>query len=573
MDKQNKKAVIAAATIVGMALSFVALYYAGDQLGERTRGPSEVARATDGTVWVASHGALHRFTEAGERKQVLSLGALGLGPIISELLALSDGTLILAEAVPSAAYRCNPSSSRCVSITARFGSVGPTAHALMVAADEQRGRLYFSDNANHRLILTDADGKVLDVSAPRRVMHPNELAVEKSGELMVVDTDHRRLVRISVERDVFGADLWEMKTDSGLSRPGRYLPMDLARSPEGNWWVLIAREGMKDADLVLFGGDGKALKRVDLGPDSDPTRVVSVTGGLLVADPTRVTLTRVSAKDARAAPWGDSAFQAELDGLRASRSLWRNLRLAAQLLVVVFPLAGIWALWRLGERLPVPPQAAIPATPQPVSGGTRWLDVLPEFKKRVRRLAITMLVVVGGTSIALLYFFESALQSFPLALQLFSLAILGLTALLPVILLVRLPRAWRTRLGTDGKRFLLDLGDGKVRGYPFEALVVNGRQLLAGRRLIQLRAGRGNRPLFDEKELAGYVLSRIPPSNRVDSFRLLVRALRAGNRESRWGIVLLIAVVVLFALSELFPGIAADLKKTAREFLSAAPAR
>jgi hypothetical protein len=572
MDNKNKKAVVAAATIAGMALSFVVLFYAGDRLGVGTYGPSEVARAPDGTVWVASHGSLHRFTEAGERKQVLSLGALGLGPIISELLALSDGTLILAEAVPSAAYRCNPGALKCVPITAGFGRIGPTAHALMAATDEQRGRWYFSDNANHRLILTDADGKVLDVTAPRRVMHPNELAVEKPGELMVVDTDHRRLVRIPVERDVFGPDLWEMKTDSSLSRPGRYLPMDLAQSPEGNWWVLIAREGMKDADLVLFGSDGKALKRIDLGPDSDPTRIVSVPGGLLVADPTRATLTLVSAKDSSAAPWGDSAFQAELDGLRASRSLWRNLRLAAQVLVVVFPLVGILALWRLGERLPVPGQVATPETPRPVSGGIRWLEVLPEFRKRVRRLAITMLVVVGGTSIALLYAFESAFQGLPRAAKVFPLVILAFMALAPVIALARPPRAWRTRLGTDGKRFFLDRGDGKLRGYPFEALVVsNGRQLLVGRRLIPLRVGLG--PLFDEKELAGYVLSRIPPSNKVDPYRLFVRALRAGNRETQWSIVAMIAVAALFVLSELFPEATADLKKAALEFLSAGPAR
>jgi hypothetical protein len=573
MKPENKKSIVAIATIAGVALSLVALYHTGDQLGAGKYGPSEVARAPDGTVWVASHGALHRFTEAGERKQMLSLGALGLGPIISELLALSDGTLVLAEAVPSAAYRCNPGESKCVAITAGFGRIGPTAHALMVAADEQRGRWYFSDNANHRLILTDADGKVLDVSAPRRVMHPNELAVEKPGELMVVDTDHRRLVRISVERDVFGSDLWEMKTDSGLSRPGRRLPMDFARSPEGDWWVLIAREGMKDSDLVLFGSDGKALKRIDLGPDSDPTRIAAVPGGLLVADPTRATLTRVSAKDGSAAPWGDSAFQAELDGLRASRSLWRALRLAAQALVVVFPLVGIFALWRLGERLPVPAQAAVPETPLPVSGGTRWLEVLPDFRKRARRLAITMLVVLGGASIAMLYVFESALQSFPRGVQIFFLATLAFTALAPVILLVRPPRAWRMRLGTDGKRFFLDWGDDKLREYPFEALAVsNGRQLLVGRRLIPLRLGRGQ-SLFDEKELAGYVLSRIPPSNRVGPYQLFVRALRAGNRETQWSVVIMIAAVVLVALSELFPGAAADLKKAALEFLSAGPAR
>ncbi|HVQ62113.1 MAG TPA: hypothetical protein VMS53_08530, partial [Burkholderiales bacterium] len=79
--------------------------------------------------------------------------------------------------------------------------------------------------------------------------------------------------------------------------------------------------------------------------------------------------------------------------------------------------------------------------------------------------------------------------------------------------------------------------------------------------------------LFDEKELAGYVLSRIPPSNRVGPYHLFVRALRAGNRETQWSIVVMIAAVVLVALSELFPGAAADLKKAALEFLSAGPAR
>jgi hypothetical protein len=573
MDREKKKALVAGATIAGMALCFATLFYAGDRLGEGTYGPSEVARAPDGTVWVASHGALHRFTEAGERKQVLALDALGLGPIVSELLALSDGTLVLAQAVPSAAYRCNPGTRKCVALTAGFGRIGPTEYALMVAADEQRGRWYFSDNATHRLILTDADGKVLDVSAPGRVRHPNELVVEKPGELMVVDTDHRRLVRIPVERDVFGPDLWEMKTDSSLSRPGRYLPMDLAQSPEGNWWVLIAREGMKDSDLVLFGSDGKPLKRVDLGPDSDPTRIASVPGGLLVADPTRATLSRVSAKDGSVAPWGDAAFQAELDGLRASRSLWRTLRLAAQALIVVVPLMGILALWRLGERLPVPAQAPVPQAPQPVSG-IRWLEVLPEFRKRARRLAITMLVVIGGTSIAMLYAFASVFQGLPQRLQLFGLAILGLAALVPVVLLVRPPRSWRTRLGTDGKRLLLDLGDGKVRGYPFEAVVASGgRQLLAGHRLIPLRLGHGQQPLFDEKELAGYILSRIPPSNRVNALELSMRALRAGNRETRWGIAALVIVFALIALSELYPEVSAEARKAALDLLSAGPGR
>jgi len=88
--------------------------------------------------------SLHR---AGVRKETVALSALARGPIISELLPLSDGTLVLAEAVPSAAYRCDIAARVCTSITAKVAaSVGPTAHALMIAADEQRRRFYISDN-------------------------------------------------------------------------------------------------------------------------------------------------------------------------------------------------------------------------------------------------------------------------------------------------------------------------------------------------------------------------------------------------------------------------------------------
>jgi len=129
---------------------------------------------------------------------------------------------------------------------------------------------------------------------------------------------------------------------------------------------------------------------------------------------------------------------------------------------------------------------------------------------------------------------------------------------------VRPPRSWRTRLGTDGKRLLLDLGDGKVRGYPFEAVFASGnRQLLAGRRLIPLRLGHKAEPLFNEEELAGYVLARIPPSNRISALDLSMRALRAGDRTTRWGLAALVIIFALIALSELFPEISAEVRKAA----------
>ncbi len=563
------KNIVAVAILVAMGLCLAAIYYSGEQLGAGVPGPSKIGLAPDGTVWVASHGGLHHFTGAGARKEVVALSALGRGAIISELLPLSDGTLVLAEAVPSGAYRCNVATLQCATITAKIaGAVGSTAHALMIAADEKRSRFYISDNANHRLILLDFAGKVLDVTAPRRLLYPNELAVEKSGQLVVVDTTHRRLVRIPVEGDAFGPDLWQMKTDNSLARPGRRLPMDLALSPGGGWWVLIARDGMKEGDVVLFGVDGNAVKRIDLGPDSDPTQIAIVPDGLLVADPSRATLTRIAPDGSVAGPWGDSVFQAELDGLRASRSAWRALRLAAQILLVALPLAGVFLLWRLGERLPVRPRLVVPASPTPVEGGIHWLEVRPEFKRRARKMLIGMLAGIWILSIGAGVVFAWAWRGFSgLALTVF-LATLAVAALAPLPFLIWMPRAWRIRLGTDGRLFFFDPGNGKVEEHSFSALAIsNGRQLLVGRRLLALRLGPG--PLFAEEDLRSYVFARIPPSGRLDPVRFFLRALDQGSRELWWAVIIVAICALFLVLPTLFPGIAAYFKTIAAQLLSA----
>src|SRR5213593_2758329 len=101
------KNLVAVGILAAMGLCVAAIYYSGEQLGAGVPGPSKIGLAPDGTVWVASHGGLHHFTGAGARKEVVALSALGRGSIISELLPLADGALVLAEAVPSAAYRCN----------------------------------------------------------------------------------------------------------------------------------------------------------------------------------------------------------------------------------------------------------------------------------------------------------------------------------------------------------------------------------------------------------------------------------------------------------------------------------
>lgn len=52
------KNIVAVAILASMGLCLAAIYYAGEQLGAGTPGPSKIGLAPDGTVWVASHGAM-----------------------------------------------------------------------------------------------------------------------------------------------------------------------------------------------------------------------------------------------------------------------------------------------------------------------------------------------------------------------------------------------------------------------------------------------------------------------------------------------------------------------------------
>jgi len=124
------------------------------------------------------------------------------------------------------------------------------------------------------------------------------------------------------------------------------------------------------------------------------------------------------------------------------------------------------------------------------------------------------------------------------------------------------------RLGTDGRRFFFDPGNGKVEEHEFSELAIsNGQQLLVGRRLIALRLGPG--ALFAEEELRGIILARIPPSGRVGLVRLFALALGRGNRELRVVLIVTAIGAVLFLLPKLFPAMAAVFKAIAAQLLGA----
>ncbi|MGH8681580.1 MAG: hypothetical protein ACREVS_08685 [Burkholderiales bacterium] len=343
---------IIAGAAIALFLALAALSFFATERMARTQGPSRIGVAADRSLWIVSHASLHQLLPDGTRIARVPLAALGLGPVLSDVRPLRDGQLLLAQAVPSGLYRCHPVSARCERLAADVA----TQHALMVDVDEARARVVVADNAGHRLLLLDlATGRLLDETPVEQVLHPNTIAFDGADAVIVSDTDRGRIVRVLLDDDRFALTVEPRKVVTRELRPGRHWPMDFARLPSGEWWVLVAADRMKDADLVVHEPLGNAVRRIDLGERSDPTKVVSFAHGVLVAEPTRGDLLHLRADGTVRGGFGDDVFRVELAAAHLRHRAWTLIRDFGPAGMAVVPLVAIVILRRRGAGGRTPP--------------------------------------------------------------------------------------------------------------------------------------------------------------------------------------------------------------------------
>ena len=579
MQKTPLKALVVAGVLILFIASLAVMLRAGSELGETLAGPNKLTRAPDGTVWAVSHQRLHQFKNNGARLRTIELSDLHIDQPISGIAFANAETMFLAQAAPSRLFRCNLTRRTCTDLTPTIAkTAGPTTHALMLAAEGSTRRLLVSDNGGHRLLLIDFDGNVLDVSPPGAFLFPNQPLWLSPDEVAIPDTNHHRIVTMRVKDDKLTNLHAEFLAIGELGRHGRTWPMDVQRAPDGTWWVLNAQNRMSNADLVQFGPSGKMLARVDLGEQSDPTAIAIDGNELLVAEPTRAALLHVPLTGANLhpQPFGDDAFQGELARLDRQHTLWTRIRIGAQIIAILVPLLGVFLLWRMGEPLTssrTPLRRPENVTPLPVHDH-QWLTVTPAFRRRQRWLLGGHLLLVLIVIAAIHWGFVGTLptsgaQSIRTIVLLFDIIMAGVIVI-DIVMIVRLPTSARLRLGTDGENLLLDrAGDGSagIERYPLASVATDGRQLLAGRHLIQLATPFGAR--FDKAALDGYLLSRMPPSAFVSPLEFIRQALQNGNRIMWVLVILTLAFVSAQVAALLFPALAAAWKAKLAHTLAA----
>jgi hypothetical protein len=179
---------------------------------------------------------------------------------------------------------------------------------------------------------------------------------------------------------------------------------------------------------------------------------------------------------------------------------------------------------------------SLPAVPKAVTG-----EVLVEVAERQRQdvrkaLVSEVIYLVFLLAVALvlgagIVWTESEKQRLVARLMLLYLygPMLVLIAIERSVDWVRRWRSLRQRIGTDGSAMLYDEGSGEVRRYGWNAVVTNGRALLADSTMIHLYGGKRYDPtsVFAAEALRECVLARLPRCSLVKRRLIAAELLRA----------------------------------------------
>ena len=552
---------------MALALCVGALGYTGGRL-YGTIGPSRATVAADGRLLLLSHGAIHAFGPDGMRQQSMSLEALGAPARPSDFEVHRDGRIVVTNPDAPELVRCAWPSGPCERVPIDVKSL-PAQEVLPLNAaklhiDDAGGRYFIADNSGHRVIVTDFAGKLQSSTRPRAVQHPNQLSLASPERLAVVDTDRRRIVAFRVSADGVGAIQDAMSTDArGVARPGRFLPFDAVRLPVGEVAVLVAAIGMKNADLVFFDAGGKALRRADLGEDSDPFDVELWRGRLWVADATRYRLDAVALDGSMAPALEDSAFLEELAGERRALEQWRELRRFAQVGLVAIPLLGALLLWKLGadpvggaKRAP-----AVAASRNESAAEIHWIDPRAAFLQRLHLLAhaiawSSLILLIGWIALFMLRYTDHVFSVSGLRWALPMLAAIVAMGVFFFVVYRAIParfRGMRLGISPDSLHFAipdaLSIRRRIVTGSaPWKDVYHDGKRLLIGEHLL-LTSRFPFGSVFDGEDLARLV-GNIPGANIVGAARLGRLALAASAR-LRLALIAWIAIAAALAAREL----------------------
>lgn len=521
-------------------------------------GPTHIATSHD-SVFLFAGGHIIGLEPSGELREVVPLQRTGLADDPIDMRILHTGELLLAGQQPAVIRICNTETWVCRAEAVDTLSRIDRQFKLLPAT--ANGEYFLSDAQGDMLWLVRSGAGTTPLVDTRFLAGPNDLAIDASGHLWIADTDHRRLVEL-VPDDTGG---FQPSREHGavnqLTIGSRFYPMLLAIAPDGDIWVAQAAEFSEArADLVVYDPDDGAKIRVDLPKGAYPTDVAAAGDAVLVTDMDRFAVYRVNHVTLEVEDFGGPGLRLELE---KSRSLSRHYhRLASwsmgAMVVAALLMIGALVLTTPRERRwtrhkTLPDLANAPAEVPPVRG-THWLQRSRTTERVIAWLEYVFYGALGALAIVCLaiygLFLAAGYEGSARALGLVFLT--GGLVLLALSPMVRVSaRTMRRTLGTDGRRILLRLADGREIASEPGQVKYNDRVVLCRQYTALLRAGQFN-SFYAADELQTWLGPLLRDAQRVGELEVIRHQWKHRDPLLMWSAGAMLVVVLLAALSSLF---------------------
>ena len=343
----RQKLILLVALVATLAI-VVAINWASRRVTD-LYGPSVLAQASDGHVWLLLNHELHVLDRHGTSLRRFPVKDLGISPPIAALAPAPDGAMIVGSRETGLLHFVDASGTLRATVdpaAAGRGRLFGAFHLLPLAETQD---LLISDTSNHRLLRLGKDGRFLHSygstdGQPGALNFPNGLALDRQGRVLLVDTNHHSVRAFTPDLQAIPAGGFTAQADRGYVWPALIgVAADDAR------FVSIMANGMERGRVFKLSPEGARLAELVLPALADPSGLLVRSEDVLVSDQFGLAIHRFDLDGKLLGPFGDASLETAYREIEQLRGLYRTTISGGQLFLIAM-LAVLMLLLRKERR-------------------------------------------------------------------------------------------------------------------------------------------------------------------------------------------------------------------------------
>ena len=312
-------------------------------------GPSVLAQATDGHVWLLLNHELHVLDRHGTSLRRIPVRTLGISPPIAALAPAPEGAMIVGSRETGLLHVVDASGALRATVDPAAAGRGRLFGAFHLLPLPETRDLLISDTSNHRLLRMSKDGRFLQSygstdSQPGALHFPNGLALDRQGRVLLVDTNHHSIRAFTPDLQAIPAGGFTAQSDRGYVWPAL-----IAVSPDDARFVSIMADGMERGRVFKLSPEGARLVELPLPASADPSGLLVRSDDVLVSDQFGLAIHRFDLDGRLLGTFGDPSLDAAYREIEQLRGLYRKTISGGQLFLIAM-LAVLTLLLRRERR-------------------------------------------------------------------------------------------------------------------------------------------------------------------------------------------------------------------------------